>query len=77
MTYNVSEATASRIVRHVENCLIKSNLFNLQNKLPKCMKNNLDVVIVDVTEIPVQRPKKNKRKVIAVRKKHVRLKFRQ
>lgn len=30
MTYGVSEATASRIVRHVEDCLIKSNLFNLQ-----------------------------------------------
>lgn len=35
MTYGVSEATASRIVRHVEDCLIKSNLFNLQKKLPK------------------------------------------
>ena len=28
-SYGVSEPTASRIVRHVEDCLIKSNLFNL------------------------------------------------
>ncbi|MDV2442131.1 transposase family protein [Acinetobacter gerneri] len=27
-SYCVSEPTASRIVRHAENCLIKSNLFN-------------------------------------------------
>lgn len=60
MTYGVSEATASRIVRHVENCLIKSNLFNLQNKLPKGTGYDWDVVIVDATEIAIQRPKKTK-----------------
>ncbi|MFH7767834.1 transposase family protein, partial [Acinetobacter sp. BSP-28] len=27
-SYGVSEPTASRIVRHVEDCLIRSNLFN-------------------------------------------------
>ncbi|WP_171505628.1 helix-turn-helix domain-containing protein, partial [Acinetobacter variabilis] len=27
-SYEVSEPTASRIVRHVEDCLIRSNLFN-------------------------------------------------
>lgn len=60
MTYGVSEATASRIVRHVENCLIKSNLFNLQKKLPKGTGFDWDVVIVDATEIAIQRPKKTK-----------------
>ena len=34
-SYGVSEPTASRIVRHVEDCLIKSNLFNLQKNLPE------------------------------------------
>ena len=33
-SYGVSEPTASRIVRHVEDCLIKSNLFNLPKNLP-------------------------------------------
>lgn len=31
----VSEPTASRIVRHVEDCLMKSNLFNLPKHLPE------------------------------------------
>ena len=59
MTYGVSEPTASRIVLHVEYCLIKSNLFNLQKKLPKGEGVDWNVVIVDATEIPIQRPKKN------------------
>ena len=33
--YGVSESTASRIIRHVEDCLIKSNLFNLPKNLPE------------------------------------------
>ena len=33
-SYGVSEPTASRVVRHVEDCLIKSNLFNLSKSLP-------------------------------------------
>ena len=61
MTYGVSEATAFRIVRHVENCLIKANLFNLQKKVPKVTGEDWDVVIVDATEIPIQRPKKSRK----------------
>ncbi|WP_168408022.1 helix-turn-helix domain-containing protein [Acinetobacter indicus] len=34
-SYGVSKATALRIVRHVEDCLIKSNLFNLPKNLPE------------------------------------------
>ncbi|NNH39019.1 helix-turn-helix domain-containing protein [Acinetobacter terrae] len=34
-SYGVSEPTASRIVRHVEDCLIQSNLFNLPKIYPR------------------------------------------
>ncbi|MDM1769308.1 transposase family protein [Acinetobacter sp. 226-4] len=60
ITYGVSKATASRIVRHVEDCLIKSNLFDLNKKIPKGTGFDWNVVIVDATEIPIQRPKKAK-----------------
>ncbi|WP_406878316.1 transposase family protein [Acinetobacter baumannii] len=33
--YGGLEPTASRIVRHVEDCLIQSNLFNLPKDLPE------------------------------------------
>ena len=61
--YGVSEPTASRIVRHVENCLINSNLFNLPKHLPKGEGIDWNVVIVDATEIPIQRPKKTEEKL--------------
>ncbi|MFC2995985.1 transposase family protein [Acinetobacter sichuanensis] len=60
MTYCVSEATASRIVRHVEDCLISSNLFNLNKKIPKGTGFDWNVVIVDTTKFQFNVPKKAK-----------------
>ncbi len=54
-SYGVSEPTASRIVRHVEDCLIRSNLFNLPKDLPEGEGIDWNVVIVDATEIPIQK----------------------
>ena len=62
-SYGVSEPTASRIVRHVEDCLIQSNLFNLPKDLPEGESIDWNVVIVDATEIPIQRPKKTEEKL--------------
>ena len=62
-SYGVSEPTASRIVRHVEDCLIKSNLFNLPKSLPEGEGIDWNVVIVDATEIPIQKPKKTEEKL--------------
>ena len=62
-SYVVSKPTASRIVRHVEDCLIKSNLFNLPKNLPEGECIDWNVVIVDATEIPIQRPKKTEEKL--------------
>ncbi|ENV14420.1 hypothetical protein F965_00664 [Acinetobacter schindleri NIPH 900] len=62
-SYGVSEPTASRIVRHVEDCLIQSKLFNLPKNLPEGEGIDWNVVIVDATEIPIQRPKKTEKKL--------------
>ena len=70
MSYGVSEPTASRIVRHVEDCLIQSNLFNLPKSLPEGEGIDWNVVIVDATEIPTQRPKKQKKSYSGKKKVH-------
>lgn len=57
-SYGISDPTASRIVRHVEGCLIWSNLFNLPKDLPEGEGIDWNVVIIDATEIPIQMPKK-------------------
>ena len=69
-SYGVSEPTASRIFRHVEDNLIKSNLFNLPKNLPEGEGIDWNVVIVDATEIPIQRPKKQKKSYSGKKKTH-------
>ena len=59
----MSEPTALRIVRYVEDCLIKSYLFNLPKSLSEGKGIDWNVVIVDATEIPIQRPKKTEEKL--------------
>ncbi|WP_171076797.1 transposase [Acinetobacter sp. Ver3] len=66
----MSEPTASRIVRHVKDCLIKSNLFNLPESLPEGEGIDWNVVIVDATETPTQRPKKQKKSYSGKKKAH-------
>ncbi|MGO1160280.1 IS5 family transposase [Acinetobacter lwoffii] len=65
-SYGVSEPTASRIVHHVEDCLIQSNLFNL----PEGEGIDWNIVIVDATEIPIQEPKKQKKSYSGKKKTH-------
>jgi hypothetical protein len=60
--YGVSEATASRVVKEVEEVLIKSGNFSLPSKR-ELYKSDvaLEFVVIDATETPCQRPKKAKR----------------
>ena len=57
-SYGVLEPTASRIVRQVGDCFIKSNLFNLPKHLSEGEGIDWNGVIVEATEIPIQRPQK-------------------
>ncbi|AMW80104.1 transposase [Acinetobacter sp. TGL-Y2] len=62
-SYGVSELTASRIARHIEDCLTQSKLFNLPKDLSEGEDIDWNVVIMDATEIPIQRPKKTEEKL--------------
>ena len=62
-SYGVSESTAWRIVRKVEGALVASGRFRLPGKKAlhsPALKNAL--VLLDATEVPVQRPKRKKNK---------------
>jgi len=56
----VSEGTACKTVRWVEDTLIKDGTFSLPGR-KELLKSDTDieVVLIDATESPVQRPKKN------------------
>jgi hypothetical protein len=68
--WGINESTAYRIIRKVEDILVKSAEFRLPGK-KELLKSEyeLEVVVVDVTETPIERPKKNKRDTIVARKK--------
>ncbi|WP_171264138.1 transposase family protein [Acinetobacter sp. ANC 4973] len=68
-SYSILEPTASRVVSH-EDCLIQSNLFNLAKNLPKGEGIDCNVLIVDATETPIQRPKKQKKSYSGKKKIH-------
>lgn len=56
----MTETSALRAVRHIENILMKSNQFYLPKKTPQNTGIDWEVVVIDATEIPIQRPKRTK-----------------
>ena len=60
LTYGVSESTVCRTVQKVEATLLKSEQFHLpgQKKLHSS-DTTIEIVLVDATEQPIERPQKN------------------
>ena len=60
VTYEVSEATVCRTIRKVEDALMKSGEFRLPGRKALQPSNTtFEVVLIDATEQPIERPKKN------------------
>jgi hypothetical protein len=60
VTYEVSEATVCRTIRKVEDALMKSGEFRLPGrKALQPSDTTFEVVLIDATEQPIERPKKN------------------
>src|ERR1022692_3931481 len=69
-SYNISESQCWRIVTTLEKWLVKSEKFHLPGK--KMLTETVvewEVVIVDVAENPIERPKKNKDNIIQGKRK--------
>jgi hypothetical protein len=68
--YKVSEATISRVIQEMESVLIQSGRFSLAGKKALYQDEGveLEYIVVDATECPVQRPKKGNTDATAERK---------
>jgi hypothetical protein len=67
--YSVCKSTVCETVQWVEDSLEKDTMFNLPGKrVLEKKKSPLQYVVVDVTESPIQRPKKNKKSGIPVKR---------
>lgn len=59
-SYGISEGYAYKLIRWVEDTLIKSKLFSLPGR-KALLKSDMEyeIVLIDASETPIQRPKKN------------------
>ena len=61
--YEVSKSMIHKSIRWVEDLLIQSKEFALPSKRSLTETQDIKVVLVDVTECEIERPKKNKKNV--------------
>ena len=60
LTYGVSEATVCRTIQKIEDALLKSEQFHLPGKKKlRSSDTAIEIVLVDATEQPIERPQKN------------------
>ena len=67
--YDLSEANTYKIVKKVEDILIKSKEFRLPNRKEVYENPNIEAIVVDAAESIIERPKKNKGNTTREKKK--------
>lgn len=72
LTYGLSESTVCETIRSVEDIIIKDNRYHLPGKKSLLDTGNpIEVVLVDVSESPVERPKKSNGDTIQAKRKSI------
>jgi DNA-binding transcriptional regulator YiaG len=67
--FGVGEATVHDWIVWVETVLVKSGIFTVKGKKELLDNPDLEIIIIDATESPVQRPKRGKKSGIPASKK--------
>ena len=74
-SYGISESNCFQAIRWIENTLVASGKFSLPGR-KELLKSDMgyETILIDVTESPVERPKKSKDSIIQERRKDILLK---
>jgi len=68
-SYGLTKSTVGKVIKWVEEALIKSGEFSLPGKKKLVQPTiEFEVIVVDTTETPIQRPKNNQRKYYSGKK---------
>jgi len=71
--YDLSESQIFRIIRWVEDTLIKDGTFSLPGRKALLRSDvTFEVILIDDTETPIERPKRGKNAIIPARKSDIR-----
>ena len=63
-SFNYSESQSYRIIKWIEDILVKSGRFNLPGKQKLHRLDKDAVILIDATESPIERPKKKSEKLL-------------
>jgi hypothetical protein len=67
--YGISEMHCWRTITRLEKILLQSNTFHLPGKKALHSSENMfEVIVVDVSEHPIERPKKNSKNIIQAKR---------
>ena len=70
--YGISESTCYRNIRRIENTLIRHPEFSLPGKKELLKSDHsIEMVVIDVAETPIERPKKTKYITIQAKRKDI------
>ena len=72
LDFEIDESNIYRLIKWVEDILIKDGTFKLPGKR-ELMKSDIEyeIIAIDATESPIERPKKNKKSTIQERKNSI------
>jgi len=72
LSYNISESAAFQIIRWIENVLVDAKEFALPGRKALLKSDNeFEIILIDASESPIERPKKNNASSILGRKKDI------
>ena len=71
-SYGIAESNIYRSIKWIEDALIKDGTFSLPGK-KELLKSDAayEIILIDATETPIERPQKNKENTIPGRKKDI------
>ena len=73
VAYGLSESNVCRTIKFIEQALINHPSLHLPSKRALVKSDNtFEVVLIDVAETPIERPKKNNANIIQVKRKSIR-----
>ena len=68
-SYGIGESNAYQAIRWSEDQLIRSKAFSLPGRKALLKsENEFEVILIDATESPIERPKKNKKRSTLVKR---------
>ena len=71
-SWGLHESNVCRVIRRVEDILTRSRAFRLPGKkVLQPSDHEIEFIVVDVAETPIERPKKSKRPTIAARRSDI------